>query len=541
MTFQEYLDWMFTANNVASYVCIVITIFFALSVLGETFNGFRRTASRQIIHIIFTCAALLIAFFITKGTLTEMHNFFSGTTIEDILLSIEQASPELEISAEIRNALANADAHLVELILTMPYATIIAPFVFMILYFIINLIAKIVFWIISKIIPKASTLAGTFLGMALGLAEGVIVTAVILLPFAAFSDVFGGVADRLDTAIEMPAPEVSEDGEIAAGDEEMTFAEVYEEYIKPIGHNPILDITRSLGGDAIIEAFAVVDLGDGKIDMRDELCATIDVIISASAMGEVDWAQLTEENKAAITSIVESVQDSEYLSEIVSGVLVLMADITEALPEEDTEGAENESNELTDALMDDFLTIFKTSTKDNIALDLETFKNMYFILSDDGIILAFNEDSDTLLDALTAKDESNETSIDRIVSTIRKNPRTAPIITTLTKLSISVMASELGLGENVEAMYDDIKDGINDILAINYEDYANDDEYTAAIADSLNSTLKEQGIELDTEVVTQMADYVGTEFKYHEEFTEDDINDILLSYYDAVINSIPAE
>ena len=154
-------------------------------------------------------------------------------------------------------------------------------------------------------------------------------------------------------------------------------------------------------------------------------------------------------------------------------------------------------------------------------------------------------DTSSLSEILAKKDESGQTVLTRVISKLNSNQRTAKLVTALTKLSITVMADSFGgNGVITEETYENVKEGINEILSIEKEDYADDpDGYVNAISDSLDKTFTENGIELEQEVVDKMAEHVANNYSEVESLTDQEINDIILSYYNAYLESgtIPDE
>ena len=516
MTIQEYFSWMFSAGTEAAYLCMGLTAFFVLASLGEFFAGARRGIGRQLLHGVFTVIALFGSYIITEMIITELHTFFSNYTVSDMLMGIESATPDgLGISEDIYNLIASIDTHLAELILTVPVATLVAPVAFLIIFAIVNLLLKIIFWIFGRIVPGRRGIASGALGMLVGLAEGVIVASLSLLPFAAISNVIG------DAVLEMSENNIE--------NEEIT--SFYDEYVEPVRETPIFTLTYKLGGEAMLENWAKVELGYGEIDMRVELSHVLDIISALASFEETDWTSLTDSERDSLNHIVDTVCSSEYLSDVFSGLFITLSNMSE-------DGESGDEGELFAALVDDMLEIFRTSTKDNVALDVKTFKNMYFILLDENILTAYNGEggSDEVLDALVRTDSDGKTAITRIIDTLSDNPRTAPMVSTLTKLSVSIMAESLGLDESAAEIYDNVKDGVNDILSIDHEDYASPEEYKEAVADSLETTLTEQGITLEREIIDGMADFVEKNFKEHDELSDEEINRIILSYYDAFVS-----
>ena len=516
MDFFEYINWMFTAGTTASYIALGVAGFFAVSVLSELLAGLKRGAVRQIAHIGFTAIAFIASFFVTQHLLLEMHVMFENYTIEEMLVSMT-GGPLDENTGAVIDAIEGT-GNLPELLLTLPAATLLAPIVFVVLFYAINLILKILCFIITRFIKKGEGAGSRLFGLVIGAAEGLLVATLVCVPVVAIADVCDGVYAELDeSAAELPR-EVDT---------------VYADYIKPLGEHPFLSLTRMAGGDAMIDSFAKVDLGFGELDMREELYSAVHIFSGIAGLGEADFSKLEGNEKELISAMIDGIAESEYFSEIFVGVFGFFGDMYE---EEGNNALVGEdSGDLLAALLDDVIVILGSTTKDTLGEDLNTFKDMFFILSDGDVLVAFDEglSEEAMLAVLNTKDENGKTVISKLIDTLQANERTAAIVTTITKLSISIMAEQMGIDENVEAIYEGVKDGLGDIADIDRESYSTEEEYKAAVKDSISSTLTTNGITLEDDVVEEMADYAADNYGELEELSEEEINDILLQYYEA--------
>ena len=141
-----------------------------------------------------------------------------------------------------------------------------------------------------------------------------------------------------------------------------------------------------------------------------------------------------------------------------------------------------------------------------------------------------------MLTTLTKRDENGITTVKKVIDTINKNERTKPLTTMLTNLSVSVMRDATGLDESTLATGDNIKASINaKTMKLNKSDYASEEEYVAAVSDSLDETLKENNINLEKEVVDNMAKYISDNYGDKSEISDEEANDILLYYFDAYL------
>ena len=149
---------------------------------------------------------------------------------------------------------------------------------------------------------------------------------------------------------------------------------------------------------------------------------------------------------------------------------------------------------------------------------------------------ALSGDTALLTDIFTKKDENGDTLITRLTAKLNSNERTAPLVSTFTEISIQVMADSFGGVIDAET-YDNVKDGIKDIISIDKESYDTHEEYVGAISDSLNDTLTQNGIEVEKDIIDEMAGYVADNYSEVEDLTDAEINDIILSYYNAYLQS----
>ena len=161
-----------------------------------------------------------------------------------------------------------------------------------------------------------------------------------------------------------------------------------------------------------------------------------------------------------------------------------------------------------------------------------------FILSREGVFASFESGSDAMFDAFTVRDAEGKTTINKVIDTINANERMKSLVTLMTKFSVSIMAGQLGVDGDMLETYDKVKSGITDkVLSIDKNSYATKEEYVSAVSSALGTTLKENNIELDKEVVDNMAQYYADNYSDKTEISDDEINDIILAYYNAQLDA----
>ena len=129
----------------------------------------------------------------------------------------------------------------------------------------------------------------------------------------------------------------------------------------------------------------------------------------------------------------------------------------------------------------------------------------------------------------------------KVTEILNENSHTRPLVTALSRISVSVLAQSFGSELDTEVIYDTVKSGLTSTLQISKEGKT-EDEYKAEVKESLNTALKGVEIELDDGVLDEMANYVNDNYETLADIdgngdgvTDDEINEVILSYYDAYI------
>lgn len=508
MNIFAYVEALIAAGTPMAYFCLGILGFFALSVLWELLHGLRRGFVRQIAHTICMLAAAAIAFFLTSSACT------TALTVGDIVITVEGAGTE--IPAEVVGIIMSFDPETLQYIAALPVSAIIAPIMFAFLFIIINLAFKVIYYIIRKIarMGRGHGLFRRLGGLVLGAVEGALVASIILLPVS-------GITATVDGAVNAMREDEANAEIVAAYDAEAA----------PLANCPIFPLINGLGGDAILNSFATVDIDGTPENMREMLVSGVEMGAQVMKLSEIYINSLTPTDKVTISAIIDSLKESDYFMTLLSGVLRGVARAAD--DGYITITAEAPFDKIINTLID----VFEGSTKDNLGDDLDTIKDVFFILSDEGVITAIDSGDDAALtEAFTKEDGEGNTVIRRVISILNQNEHTRPLVTTLTEISVAMLSESMGFDGDTAELYANVKDGIKEVLTINPDDYTGDG-YVEAVTESLNGILTENDINLEPEIVSTMAEYI--ESKYDEldleNITDDEINDIILSYYDAYL------
>ena len=483
--------------NIALIAVIILTAW-------EAWRGFCRGAVRQGVHAAFMILSAFIAYWATCGFVDSAMAELGSYDVAEIL-----ASPEISeaVPAFVITVIEKADPTLLSYVLSAPLSLLIAPIVFLNLFIIVLVLAKIV---CTVAIAFLGFLLGErrlrYVGMAIGALQGFAIAMVMLMPFA-------GVLGVINDTIEETGYERDE----IVLDEE----------------NGIFALARKLGGDAMLESFSSVEIDGKEYVLAGEASNMLKILIIGEDIAEADFTALTDSEKAILDDMLKIVYDSDYLTALLSGALGLGGEVTEEL-----------ANEL--EIEDDYRglviamgQVFSAGNADVLETDLEALKSAYYILCDNGALSAISDGSDALSEAMAKKDENGNTVVTRVTTILNKNDRTRPIINELTKLSLKLITS--GDEAVSEEVYENVKTGVAETLTIDKTEYETPEEYKAAVTESLDATLKENNIELDSEVVADMAEYIDENYDDLKDATDEQINEIILSYHDAYIKYLESQ
>ncbi len=507
--------------NIELIFVTVPLIVLALFALIGGIKGFKQGTPRQVIHIVMLAASAIIAVFIAKAFYGKVSTYFDGMTIQQIhdwLIALPIIPEGFSL-----DWLMSFDIATIKSILIIPMTLIVIPALFVIFFLILSVVMKIVHFIFCGIFGlsrRNKTFISSVFGFVIGAVEALLIVVIILIP------AFG-----LVNAAKESVAKVNEEMPEETGAAELTAA--YNTYLAPIADNPIVSMIGSFGPNQIFEALVTFDEGGVTMNTADLLPDAAMIYASKGRFEGFHWQTVTPDNKYGITRITDIIENNPFFTKFCADAIRSMAtaycDGKIPLP-------------LTppyDEVVDETIHIFMTTDETNVHQDADTILAVYYILAESGALVSYTEGSDAMLESLTAVDGSGSTPVNRIIDEIKRNERLKPLITLITKLSISVMTENLGLSPETQQTYENVKAGLNETLKIDRESFAEGEageaEYKAAVSDSIDETLKENGITLEPDIVDEMANYVAENMSEVDEITDEELNDVILSYYDAYI------
>ena len=513
---MDFLDF----TKIHSYLNIGLIALAAVILLITLITGYRRGFMGQVLRT----SSVVISVFISIYLARLLHNtvmvWLDGQTTEDIILLLEQYGLNLSEN-EFSSLLNYVDTRTLNFILAIPMALVVVPVAFVPIFLIIDFVMMLIIAIVAKIFrlsKRHRSFGSRALGATVGILQGALVTLVLCAPFVGMLTTVSDVVYTMQE--KTPEKEAT-----------VTVTESYNEYIKPFSENTGVVIMSKCGGKLLYNTLTTLHLYEEKYEMTETVSTpAIQIYAASSKLEAIDWQNLTEDNKKGINAILDALNESPYLSNLVADVLNSAACAY-------NDGAfvftaEGEASELLGAA----ISVFDGIDKDSLNPTISVLRDAYYTLSDEGVISALSgEDTSEISDILTKKDEAGTTVLSKVISKLNSNQRTSKLVTAITKLSITVMADSFG-GNVTGETYEKVVDGIKDVIAIDKNDYVdNPDGYVDAISDSLNKTFTDNGIELDGELVDKMAEHVAKNYSDVTSLTDQEINDIILSYYDAYL------
>ena len=506
--------------NGSTISLIFLGVIAVLGLLGA-FKGYTRGFARQFIRTLTVVGSAALALYVAKMTYYDgLLPFFEGKTMGDIINELG-AMGVLPADTDL-GWLSNFDAEVARYLITLPLVLVVTPILFVVLFVIISALALIIHAAISGLFgfrKKRNNGLTRLLGTFLGAVQGVAVALLLLTPIIGYGTVY---AETVET-MKQETPE---------NETVIMLSDTYDAYLRETMEHPVTKISKTVGVDYLFDYLVTVWVDDAtQITMTDNIPSIASIYSEWGKLAGADWKALTPEQENAIKAILAKMDENDYLSTVIAGTLRGFARCY-------ANGVISiELEEPFKSLIDSAIEIFETSDKDNLYADLSTLAEVYFIMSREGVLAAFGEDSEALLNAMTAKDsETGKTPINKVVETINTNARIKPLVTMFTRLSVTLMTKELNFGEETMQIYDNVKVGLSDTLKISKEGKS-EEEYIAEVSSSIDATLQENGIVLEPEILDSMANYVSENLSGTEEITDDEINDLILSYYDAYVEN----
>ena len=520
MTVFSFIRQMKEMSTPVAYIAVGILGLFLIFIIFKMLFGMRRGTWRQLVRTGATLLAAIVSFIAGDVMAGRIVGSLDVNNLETLIQQIEMQVPQS--GNIIRSVLGTIDTAMIEYILLLPATIILIPILTTVMFLVINLIFKIIRGIVIKILKfkKAKTNPQRLGGALLAAVEGLIWVTMVLFPLTGLMT----LADAACTEAIQADP---------SGNYELKVA--YDEYISPFTENPVFTFVEGIGADAMTESIATVKIDGKRTNMRRQVLSVAHIfVVDARALQGADFTALTPEEQAALESIVDTLAESPFTSGLMVSTLNTLPSIYESglIPIDDINVGEFEA--VIDALMD-FLSQVETDT---LGDDLDTVMDFYFGFCDSGIIGTLLGGEDIM--AFISDDYNGDRHILTMLNTLSGNERTKGIVDSLYNLVLSAAFSGSGNesdGEDnvlADVNINDVREGLNNIVSVNREQYETEEEYREVLSDTISTTINDTiGVELDQETADEIADYVDENFSEQiGELTDEEFNELMFEMID---------
>ena len=510
---------MLAKGTLSAYVSLgALGVVAILAVIGAL-KGFHRGVARQMVRVITIAASIAAAIYVAITVNAQAIAYFDNMTVSDAIATFGLTDRVHGLPAPIPDIISNLEMSALQSLLALPLGLVVSPIIFVLAFILVSAVLLIVHALISGILGfrhRKNNLITRLFGFVLGAAQGAVVGAVMLIPVIALCNIAGATVE------EIGVPE---------NDTETMIVDFYDENMRDLAESPIISITSKYGGTLLADKLATVTVGGEARDVRDTLPTAISLYSAISKLSGTDFTHIDATTKDNVHEIIEIMGEDKTVSSLMASVV---SGLAHSLKDGDIP---IESVEPFTTLINSIFEVLETSTVDTVEGDLTTITNVLFILSDAGVLSLDNAEA---VDLLIEKDENGNTIVDKVVGEFNANDRTKGLVTQLTKVTISLMMNSTtensGTEINIDEHYDEMKNGMNNIVTLKKDDFETPEEYHEAVVENLNTTLTESGIELEPEVVDSMATYIAENHgEKEQELSDEEFNDILLNYYDSYL------
>ncbi len=486
----------------------------------------RRSWIMAIVRVGITVVSAVVALLVTK----PLADLLADATYDLLLPTLGKLFKGIELDKVLADLPSGEEG------LKIIAASLVAPFLFLAVFLLLRALLSIVGAIVAACVPalKAKTKQG--ISMALGGLNGFLIVVVVLVPLCGFMALGGHLLTTVaDTAEACNSPAVDEI--IAELDVERTeFADTGS----ALEENPVVLVVHSTLGRPIFN-YLTTGVTDAekthgrsiKLDLEAELGGLVKTVIyTVDAVDSMTKTDFTEEDKAKLYTMEESLLESEWRTVLMTDLLTAAA--TSWRKGEAYMGMERPAlNTSMDPTVNCLLDILVHETELTLEKDFRDILDVVgdFLLCD---LLAETVDPQAMIKTISERGLLN-TTLDKL----NANPRLAPIAVELKALSVRLLTDMLGLdelknGEHAELM-NNVAGELNNVLHMSAE------ERHDAVAEALGTAFDEYGFEIPADVANSMADKAIDELGADGEITGDELTDYLVNHVDDAAGLIPDE
>lgn len=515
-------------GDIGAYISLSIYLIMAISAISGLLFGLGRGFGKGIIRLITIVISLITAYIIASSISGWLAGFFAGKTLLEAIAMFSDwvggfiPGFAITFTEEIENILVHIDAVTAQNLISLVLCLFICPVIFSFVFYILKVATMLIYWLVSLMCGMVGkkSLISSLGGGLVGAVQGMVISLVLLIPIAGFTQ----LASEARIAVQ--------ESEVPTYTKEQVEG-FYTEYLDYTLKNPMLEAINTFGGDVMFTGLTTATVEEEKVDMGEAAKDIFLIYVDGVTLYDIDFIHPAPWSEHLIR-ITEDIGSKPFTASTISGLVRSIANAFDAgalvIP----------ADEPIKSLILDMFKTLKTSNEYNLEADLKTLVNIYLIMGEHGLLEEIAEGtSEGILDKMLIKTDNGEIVIDLIIDELGKNERTALLLDSFAKISVAALSSSITLEEDATEIYNNVKDGVNEVLQTKKEDYETTEEYKEALGESLDETLKDNGINLEEGVIDEMANYIAENFSDKEEITDQDVTDAILYYYSAYMNNQP--
>jgi len=495
-------------SDILNYAVYGIVAFF---VLGGFVLGFWRGLNKQTIKFVAAIAGFSISFIIFTKILPLLTEATAGKSISEFLGGFG-----ITLTGMVATIIDTVEADVAACILAIPLSIVVIPLGFTVVFFLVQGILIVPCMFLCGILgfgSRYNTIVTRILGAAVGVIQGALAVVVVFVPIA-------GILGSAGEAVRISEEKHPDSANAIA------IGSAYHQNLDELEKNIVITTVDKYAG-FIYEGFTNVEIDGENVDIETVVDDCFEIFVLYGDLSGVNYKELSEPHKQTISNMVLIAENDPFMAKIISGAMRSVAANTKN--GNLNFGIEQSSQEFFNAL----LGVFETSDPTNVKSDLETFKEVYFILSDTGSIVAISTQGQSeMFNCFLQKDENGNTVVTRITNTLDANPRFYDVSHSLSTLALDMLLQNSGADAELVETVENVKQGINDVIAIKPEDYETHEEYKAEVSSGIDTTLKDNGIALEEEQLDQVTDYVIENLGGKDEITDLEFAEFMGKYYD---------
>ena len=497
---------------------ITVAIIIGLVVFGISFvlRGLRRGWIKAVMDTGNIVLSAFLACFLSRDITTIARDYIYPLFIwitNQMGLSLEEQLAEFEAIVEL---------------LPMLIGVFITPILFLIIFCIFYVIIAFIsmFFYRSKRktvneegetvkVKRHVPLWSRLCGVAIGIVNAVLLLGVLLVPTNGYANLVNNVWDVYFETVDTSEFQRGTEEEPEEFEETLYFIGV--DYVKPICENGFFKATYSTLGRPMFNHMTTTVYHEDEFNLENEFVTAIRLIRETTQFASSDFSKMDEERVEQLHGIVDTLDDSALMPELMATVISEMCN-NWARGEELFGMDKPELGELLDPTFDVLLDILASTDRSTLIDDLNTLLELLDLLVDHEIFDNL-DDSNKLMDILS----KNPDLIKQLRAIFEANDHLAPMSEEIGRLCVRAVTQSLDM-DNLE-LTGQLTDSINA-----FKD--DPEQLSQELTGIVQNFLDEQSISatVSPEMTDEVAQAISKEFADKDNVTEDEVVDFVLNY-----------